>query len=245
MTVTINGTTGVAGVDGTAGTPSYQGNDSNTGVFFPAADTIAFAEGGAEVARFNPAGNFGVGTTNPVQKFVVSNAGAAGLEVDPTGVASGPYIQGYNRSTSAYIPLSTLSSYLSFRTGSSPTERMRVNPVGSLEYATYNSSNFYAGDATITLSGSTVTFDLVTLFPALVGNGAGMGIMLLINQWSGADNSGITQITLGQKSNAWSFSTVSTVGPGSGSSVSGSGTVITVTSGAGFGQIRIWVTSRN
>jgi hypothetical protein len=60
MTVTINGTTGVAGVDGTASSPAIQGNDTNTGIFFPAADTIAFAEGGAEVARFDSSGRFTV-----------------------------------------------------------------------------------------------------------------------------------------------------------------------------------------
>ncbi len=43
MAVTINGTTGIAGVDGSASTPAVQGADTNTGVFFPAADTIAFA----------------------------------------------------------------------------------------------------------------------------------------------------------------------------------------------------------
>ena len=60
MPVTISGSTGIAGVDGSAGTPAVQGGDSNTGIFFPAADTIAFAEGGAEVARFDNSGNFGL-----------------------------------------------------------------------------------------------------------------------------------------------------------------------------------------
>jgi hypothetical protein len=72
MTVTINGTTGVAGVDGTAATPAIQGNDTNTGIFFPAADTIAFAEGGAEVARFNSSGNLGLGTASPNGKLDVA-----------------------------------------------------------------------------------------------------------------------------------------------------------------------------
>lgn len=53
MPITINGTTGIAGVDGSAGTPSVQGSDTNTGMFFPAADTIAFAEGGVEALRIN------------------------------------------------------------------------------------------------------------------------------------------------------------------------------------------------
>jgi len=65
MTITISGTTGLAGVDGSAASPAIQGNDTNTGIFFPAADTIAFAEGGAEVARFDSSGNLGVGTSSP------------------------------------------------------------------------------------------------------------------------------------------------------------------------------------
>jgi hypothetical protein len=39
--------------------------DDNTGIFFPAADTIAFSEGGAEAMRIDSSGNLGVGTTSP------------------------------------------------------------------------------------------------------------------------------------------------------------------------------------
>jgi len=56
----------VSFADGSAAAPSITNlDDSNTGMFFPAADTIAFAEGGAEVARFDSAGNLGVGTSSP------------------------------------------------------------------------------------------------------------------------------------------------------------------------------------
>jgi hypothetical protein len=58
MTVVIDGTTGISSVDGTASNPSYEGADSNTGIFFPAADTIAFSEGGVEVGRFDSNANF-------------------------------------------------------------------------------------------------------------------------------------------------------------------------------------------
>jgi hypothetical protein len=74
MPITINGTTGIAGVDGSASTPSLQGADTNTGMFFPAADTIAFAEGGAEVMRIDSAGNVGIGTTSPGSKLQVTGA---------------------------------------------------------------------------------------------------------------------------------------------------------------------------
>jgi hypothetical protein len=39
-------------------------DDTNTGIFFPAADTIAFAEGGTEVARLDSSGRLLVGTSS-------------------------------------------------------------------------------------------------------------------------------------------------------------------------------------
>ena len=58
MPITLNGTTGIIGPDGSASTPAIQGSDTNTGMFFPAADTIAFSEGGVEVGRFDSSANF-------------------------------------------------------------------------------------------------------------------------------------------------------------------------------------------
>jgi len=37
--------------------------DTNTGIFFPAADTIAFSEGGVESVRIDASGNMGIGVT--------------------------------------------------------------------------------------------------------------------------------------------------------------------------------------
>jgi hypothetical protein len=39
--------------------------DTNTGIFFPAADTIAFTEGGTEAMRITSDGRLGIGTANP------------------------------------------------------------------------------------------------------------------------------------------------------------------------------------
>jgi hypothetical protein len=71
MSLILDGTNGLSDVDGSASTPAIRGTDTNTGIFFPAADTIAFAEGGAEVARFDSSGNLGIGTTTPVAKLDV------------------------------------------------------------------------------------------------------------------------------------------------------------------------------
>jgi hypothetical protein len=49
---------------GSAAAPTITATgDTNTGIFFPAADTIAFAEGGVEAARLDSAGNMGLGVT--------------------------------------------------------------------------------------------------------------------------------------------------------------------------------------
>jgi hypothetical protein len=59
--------------DGSASAPSITNDgDTNTGIFFPAADTIAFAEGGAEIARFNSSGNLGIGNIGSDARLAVT-----------------------------------------------------------------------------------------------------------------------------------------------------------------------------
>jgi hypothetical protein len=64
----ISGTTIVAA--GTTSAPSISPTgDSNTGIFFPSADTIAFAEGGSEALRVTSSGDIGIGTATPSNYF--------------------------------------------------------------------------------------------------------------------------------------------------------------------------------
>jgi hypothetical protein len=57
MSLILSGTDGLSDVDGSAATPAIRGTDANTGIFFPAADTIAFSEGGVESMRLDSSAN--------------------------------------------------------------------------------------------------------------------------------------------------------------------------------------------
>jgi hypothetical protein len=76
---------------GTASAPSITTTgDTNTGIFFPAADTIAFTEGGAEAARFDSSGRLLIGTTSGTRKLTVyENAAQVDISIvsSTTGLA--------------------------------------------------------------------------------------------------------------------------------------------------------------
>jgi len=103
MPIVISGTNGISGVDGTASNPSYEGTDANTGVFFPAADTVAIGTNGTEALRVNSAGNLLVGTTTTTnnlrlnEKFAIVHAGSA--------TYAGMAITGYSGTSGGARPL--------------------------------------------------------------------------------------------------------------------------------------------
>ena len=87
MSLILSGTDGLSDVDGTAATPAIRGTDANTGIFFPAADTIAFAEGGVEAMRINSSGNLQTIGTISVGNATPSTSGA-GITFPATQSAS-------------------------------------------------------------------------------------------------------------------------------------------------------------
>jgi hypothetical protein len=89
MSLILDGTNGVSDIDGSAATPAIRGTDTNTGIFFPAADTIAFSEGGAESMRIDSSGNVGIGTSSPATKLDVSSSSASGANASLTKTNSG------------------------------------------------------------------------------------------------------------------------------------------------------------
>ena len=158
MSLILSGSDGVSDIDGSASTPAIRGTDSNTGIFFPAADTIAFAEGGAEVARFDSSGNLGIGTSSvtydlEVKKTVAagnvigninnpSNTGAARLYLGNDSGATAAYFQVFGSSHAikpAIINIGGNASYpLVFDTGG--TERARIDSSGNFMVGTTSAS---------------------------------------------------------------------------------------------------------
>ena len=69
MPVTINGTTGLVGV---LGVEFIQNPDNpNTGLFFPATDTVTIGTNDVERMRFTANGNIGIGNTTPAHTLRV------------------------------------------------------------------------------------------------------------------------------------------------------------------------------
>ena len=80
---------------GSASAPAIQATgDSNTGLFFPAADTIAFAEGGTEVLRIDSSGRVGIGTSSASGMLHVKGTNPQ-LIVDTLDASTEPRIRLY------------------------------------------------------------------------------------------------------------------------------------------------------
>jgi len=178
MPLVLDGTNGVGGVDGTASNPSYEGTDSNTGIFFPAADTVAIATGGTEALRVNSSQNVGIGTSSPQTRLhtfssatttTVSiqgslSAGANTPTLDFTGnnggYSFGARIQAIRDTSAGGYALAFGTTTNNAAEGSAPTERMRIDSSGnfSITQAPGGYTIDTSGGATVVANGGTVDF---------------------------------------------------------------------------------------
>ena len=113
-TIDLAGTQILKAADGTAAAPSITNDgNTNTGIFFPAADTIAFSDGGTERVRIDSSGNVGIGTANPtptnassvVPKLIVNgsllNQGIQVVRNTNPGISGAHVIMSATRGTDA------------------------------------------------------------------------------------------------------------------------------------------------
>jgi hypothetical protein len=113
---------------GSAGAPSLTATgDTNTGIFFPTADTIAFAEGGVETVRIDSSGRVGIGTNNPQRLLHLASAGATYIRVEDTANTVRNEI--FSASSGGWVGTQTNHS-LNFQTNN--TERARIDTSGRL-----------------------------------------------------------------------------------------------------------------
>jgi hypothetical protein len=118
---------------GAVGTPTLTtSGDTNTGIFFPEADTIAFAEGGAEVMRINSSGKILMNTTTASggERVTVgydSNTGPGLTIKDTTPQNGNTFIDFKNNATQAGSITSNGTSTTSYNTSSDYRLKENVN----------------------------------------------------------------------------------------------------------------------
>jgi hypothetical protein len=158
MTISIDGTNGISGVDGSAATPALQGTDTNTGISF-GTDEVNVVTGGTTRATVDSSGRLLVGTSSDSQTSTVTVQGnsssatggaifrmrigtATPADSNTTGVIK---FEDNSGGTGAEIEArrdggtwsgSSKPSRLVFSTtadgASSPTERMRISASGQV-----------------------------------------------------------------------------------------------------------------
>ena len=118
---------------GTTSAPSISpSGDSNTGIFFPSANTIAFGEGGAEAARFDFSGKLLVGTPSALSNTYIGN------------VAITPAVQIEGASTgTASLSITRLSNnpFLILQRGSTGSPVIADDTVGQINFSGFDDTN--------------------------------------------------------------------------------------------------------
>jgi hypothetical protein len=118
---------------GAVATPSYTfTGDLNTGMWSPAADTLAFSTNGGERLRVDSSGNVGIGTSSPSGKLQIANAGSF-TAIRATNTTNS--VQFDLVAASTVVSLGAATSHpLVFLTGN--TERMRIDSAGNVGIGT-------------------------------------------------------------------------------------------------------------
>mgnify|MGYP003635686368 CR=1 FL=1 len=103
---------------------------------FTSTTAFDFSNGTTSRMRIDSAGDVGIGTTNPTRKFVVSNGGASGIEIEPNYVAGVNEILSFDRTVgaTAYETMRFNGGDFEFQIGGA--EKMRITSGGNVGIGT-------------------------------------------------------------------------------------------------------------
>ena len=155
MSVVINGTTGITSVNGSAAAPSVTGADTDTGIVY-GTNTLSLATGGTTAVTVDSSQNVGIGTSSPTAKLTVSSTSSVVTNGASTrNPVASLYGGNSNNRLDMYVDNSGataimgLGAYnvaggttaMTFYTGASVAEAMRIDTSGNLLVGTTSGSN--------------------------------------------------------------------------------------------------------
>jgi len=161
MSLILSGSDGLSDIDGSASTPAIRGTDTNTGIFFPAADTIAFSEGGAEAMRIDSSAQVGIGTSSPATLLhVAKTSGTVQVRVSSdTDVSFFATASGAD--SSAFVAVANDARQWTMRVNGAESDQFQIrdSTAGATRMVIDSSGNLLVGTTTAegraTIRGST------------------------------------------------------------------------------------------
>jgi len=144
--ITINSSEQVEFTAGTALLPAITTTgDANTGMWFPAADTIAFSEGGSEVMRIDSDGKVGIGTSSPGASLHISSTNPEIRLTDSDNSSVDHFITGSGSALSLYADKNDELASSTIRFYVDNSESMRIDSSGNVFIGKTSTSDFDYG----------------------------------------------------------------------------------------------------